>query len=476
MFSQFARLTAVVSLLAASSASGAETRPATGAPSPSTGSGAAALRSQVLLLRDGRTFVGSITPGKDTFRVQVNEGFVQVPAKEVEGVFADMPAAYAERRRRLPPNQAAVHLELSKWCLGHRLLVEAEQELQTATRLEPNLAELDVVRRRLEWTTKPRTQQPAPAEIPGESSLQPGAPFVSSSPPAESFPRDVALDRLVRGLSAGVTSDFTTYIQPSLLNRCATAACHAATSDHGPKLVRSSRHGQLPRRVTLRNLEETLAYVDRARPSESLLLKKAVEPHGGTKVAVLDRNHLAYRQLSQWVRRVSGASVPNLAPVVAGAAVPRTATPRGNIQATAEMPLESDDPVSAADKSKRKPRAAGSRQAPSIPWVRELLDDEPADAIPSTSKPNEVDELTAEIEADMANDPFAFDPPANRDELLGKPAAASQFIPVDAFDPEIFNRQFSTAIQPEASVTRPTVTGPSGGPDLAPPDSGDSPR
>lgn len=475
MFSQFARLIAVVSLLAASSASGAETRPVTGASSPSTGAGAAALRSQVLLLRDGRTFVGSITPGKDTFRVQVDEGFVQVPAKEVEGVFADMRTAYAERRRRLPPNQAAVHLELSKWCLGHRLLVEAEQELQTATRLEPNLAELDVVRRRLEWTTKQRTQQPA-SEVRGESSLQAAAPFFSSAPPAESVPRDADLDRLVRGLSAGVTSDFTTYIQPSLLNRCATAACHAATSDHGPKLVRSNRHGQLPRRVTLRNLEETLAYVDRARPSESLLLKKAAEPHGGSKIAVLDRNHLAYRQLSQWVRRVSGASVPNLAPVVAGAAVPLMATPQGNIRATAEMPLESDNSVSPADKSKRNPLGAGSRQAPSIPWVRELLDDEPADAVPVTSKQNEVDELTAEIEADMANDPFAFDPPANRDELLGKPDAASPFIPVDAFDPEIFNRQFSTAIQPEASVTGPTEAGLSGGPDLAPSDSGDSPR
>jgi len=455
MFSQFARLIAVALLLAAS-VRGAETPSAAVAAPLSSGAGAAALPAQVLLLRDGRTFVGTITPGKDTYRVQVAEGFVQVPAKDVESVCADMRAAYAERRRRLPPNQAAVHLELSKWCLGHRLLVEAEQELQTATRLEPNLAELDVVRRRLEWTTKPRTQQPAPA-VPVETSQQNAAQTASEEPPADPLPRDADLDRLVRGLSAGVTSDFTTYIQPSLLNRCATAACHAATSDHGPKLVRSSRHGQVPRRVTLRNLEETLAYIDRERPSESLLLKKAVEPHGGLKVAVVDRNHLAYRQLSQWVRRASGATVRNPAPVVVGPAVPRMAAPHGNIRATAEMPFESDDPASATGKPKRKPRsarAAGSRQAPSIPWVSELLDEEPADAIPGNIEPGAVDELTAEIEADLASDPFAFDPPADRDELLGQPESSGQFTPVDAFDPEIFNRQFSPADQSASGDSR----------------------
>jgi hypothetical protein len=231
--------------------------------------------------------------------------------------------------------------------------------------------------------------------------------------------------------------------------------------------------------VTLRNLEETLAYVDRARPSDSPLLKKAVEPHGGLKVAVLDRNHMAYRQLSQWVRRVSGATVRDPAPAVAGPAGPRTVTPRGNFQATAEMPLEFDDPASAADKPKRKPRvacSAGSRQAPAIPWVRDLLDEEPADADPNNPKQDVVDELTAEIEADMANDPFAFEPPANRDELLGKPDSSGQFMPVDAFDPEIFNRQFSPAGQPQADATDATGAQQTGEPDLDPFDSGDSPR
>lgn len=421
--------------------------------------------TQVLLMRDGRTFVGTITPGNETYRVQVSEGFVQVPAKEVEAVCPDLRAAYAERRRRMPPNQAAVHLELSKWCLGHRLLVEAEQELQTATRLEPNLAELDVVRRRLEWTTKPRTLQTSPA-VPGNSNLPAAAPTEGNELPADRLPRDTDLDRLVRGLSAGVTSDFTTFIQPSLLNRCATAACHSVTSVHGPKLVRSSRHGQLPRRVTLRNLGETLAYIDRARPGESPLLTRAVEPHGGLKAAVLDRNHLAYRQLSQWVRRVSGAPVRNPAPIAAGPTEPRIAAPREVVRAAAELPLDFAEPDSATDNSGRKsrpPRETGSQLAPSIPWVRDLLDEQPADAISGNGEPDLIDELTAEIEADMDNDPFAFDPPDNRDELLGKLQTTGQFTPVDAFDPDIFNRQSSPDAQSKADATRATGARASGG-------------
>jgi hypothetical protein len=476
MFSRLARLVAVALMLDAY-ALGAEVPSASVARSSSNSSNAST-PTQVLLLRDGRTFVGAITPGKDAYRVQVSEGFVQVPAKEVEAVCPDVKAAYAERRRRLPPNQAAVHLELSKWCLGHRLLIEAEQELQTATRLEPNLAELDVVRRRLEWTTKPHLRQTSPA-APEAATVQAAAPSESGEPSADPLPRDADLDRLVRGLSAGVTSEFTTYIQPSLLNRCATAACHAATSDHGPKLVRSSRHGQLPRRVTLRNLEETLAYIDRSRPGESPLLKKAVEPHGGSKVAVLDRNHLAYRQLSQWVRRVSGATVRNPAPIAVSQTDPRMSAPREVVRAAAELPLDFAEPDSAADISERKrrpTRETGSRQAPSIPWVRDLLDEQPANVIPGNAEPDEIDELTAEIEADMDSDPFAFDPPADRDELLGKPRNMGQFQPVDAFDPEIFNRQFSPDTQPNAGTTGATGARPWGEPDRTPPESGDTPR
>jgi hypothetical protein len=108
--------------------------------------------------------------------------------------------------------------------------------------------------------------------------------------------------------------------------------------------------------------------------------------------------------------------------------------------------------------------------------VRDLLDEEPADADPNNPKQDVVDELTAEIEADMANDPFAFEPPANRDELLGKPDSSGQFMPVDAFDPEIFNRQFSPAGQPQADATDATGAQQTGEPDLDPFDSGDSPR
>jgi hypothetical protein len=51
-----------------------------------------------------------------------------------------------------------------------------------------------------------------------------------------------------------------------------------------------------------------------------------------------------------------------------------------------------------------------------------------------------------------------------------------QFLPVDAFDPEIFNRQFSPDKQPDAGTTGATGARPWGEPDLTPRESGDSPR
>ncbi len=434
-------------------------------------------RERVLLLRDGRVFTGTVTPGKDFYRVQVAGGHLQVPTTDVDALCVDLNEAWVVRRKRLPANQGTAHLDLAKWCLRHGLYLQAEQELNEAARLEPQLAELPVVRRRLAWATQ-RTALASlnqrPTAVASSTTTDTNASSVPGSNRDGPIPRDAELERLVRGLSAGVTLDFKTYIQPMLVNHCATAACHGATAGNGPRLVRLSRHGQVPRRITLRNLEETLAYVDRFKPSESLLLKKATEPHGGLKAGTLDRSQTAFRQLSHWVRRASGATEHRPSTVLA-----RSATAANVAPASANLPFKPDDtqsPKAISQRATHKARPPNPRQAPSLPWVRELIDEESADGTPERVGLSVEDDLEAEILADIENDPFLFDPPADADELLGPVENLGDFTPVDMFDPEIFNRQFSPENRAADEASGSHQAGPPTEPVPDAAEDGDSPR
>ncbi|MBX9790202.1 MAG: hypothetical protein K2Y37_14895 [Pirellulales bacterium] len=402
-------------------------------------------RDRALLLRDGRVFTGEVTPGKEFYRVHVTGGHVRIPAADVDAICNDLNDAYGLRRKRLPPNQGSSHLDLAKWCLQHRLYQQAELELAAATRLEPQLPELPVVRRRLEWAMK-RPTPSSPTQVQSDVTAPIAVKAHEHSPATSNrtspSPSNTDLELLVRGLSAGVTLDFKTYIQPMLVNRCATAACHGAMADNRPRLVRLDRHGQVPRRITLRNLEETLAYVDRAKSSESLLLKKATEPHGGLKAAPLDRNETAFRQLSHWVRRASGAPEQRPATVATHSAKPDEVTTTSVNLPLGRKPVRSPDSISRSASDSSRP-THGTRAAPSLPWVRELIDQESAQGSRAKDETSVEDDLVAEIEADLENDPYLIDPPSNADELLGPVEESGDFTPVDAFDPDIFNRQFS---------------------------------
>ncbi|MGD9645498.1 MAG: hypothetical protein AB7U73_07285 [Pirellulales bacterium] len=397
---------------------------------------------RVLLLRDGRVFMGAISPGKDFYKVKVASGQLQVPANEVDSLCSDLQEAYSVRRRRVPANQGSAHLELAKWCLRNRLYQQAALELNEAQRLEPQLAELPVMRRRLEWATERQTpdttsEEPIEDSQPDVGTTEPTSDVEAA--PAESIPRDADLERLVRGLSADVTLDFKTYIQPLLVNHCATAACHGVTAENRPRLVRLNRHRQVPRRITLRNMEETLAFVDRSNPNDSLLLSKAIEPHGGLTTGILDRNQAGYRQLAHWARRASGASNRRPLPNVAHSAAPTYIAP-----ATANLPLQHEEvqlPTEGPQPVDRKSKPARLRQTPSIPWVRDLVDEE--SEIGTADHEAVESDLDAEILADLENDPFLFDPPTTADELLGPTKKnGGTFTPVDQFDPELFNRRF----------------------------------
>jgi hypothetical protein len=88
---------------------------------------------------------------------------------------------------------------------------------------------------------------------------------------------------------------------------CATAGCHAPGNATEFTLLRLPQTRTVSRRLTQRNLYNTVQLVDFTSPEESRLLKVASQPHGPLKAGVFgDQRSPKYRELAEWVSRLTG--------------------------------------------------------------------------------------------------------------------------------------------------------------------------
>jgi len=109
---------------------------------------------------------------------------------------------------------------------------------------------------------------------------------------------------------------FPTTIQPVLTNLCAT--CHAKPDYAGTFQLKPIPTGYADPEAARANTVTAFTHLDRADPSASELLSKAVTAHGGQKTPALrDRSHAAYRVLELWAHGMTspeGTSIPQAVP------------------------------------------------------------------------------------------------------------------------------------------------------------------
>jgi hypothetical protein len=195
------------------------------------------------------------------------------------------------------------------------------------------------------------------------------------------------LDRLVRGMPEGTVDQFTHTIQPLLLNNCTAAGCHGTSTTTKFGLLRIPLGRTPNRRLTQRNLHAVKQQIDQSNPANSPLLLKPILEHGPTKTPIFTNHDMAqYKQLVAWTHRVA-KSQP---------AAPETVQrPDPLLQ---KMPVPQTAPTS----------------IPPVPT--------PA-AVALSEAGNSKTEKT--------------------ETKNGEAKSADNYVPVDAFDPEIFNRRFS---------------------------------
>lgn len=305
----------------------------------------------VLVLRNGRVLVGRVCRMGDSYVVALGaNGEARLTASEVETICGSLDEAYFYKRDQLRPDDLPGRLDLAEWCLRNRCAWRAADQLLAVFNVAPAHPRLAVLERRLLSTDAMNRA----AE--------------SASSPAASSAGDVQLVAAPATLPDGATVYFTQKVQPVLMNRCASNACHGSRSSQKFQLARSVRGQPMSNRMTQQNLQATLAFIDAQRPEDSLLLVAPRQSHGGLAGPVFGiRESAQYDQLLAWVRLVTRqrseseeaiaeVSPPERAPLISGRDIARSAVQ----QASFTFPVEEE----AAVVDTPSPRSGGLQRLP----------------------------------------------------------------------------------------------------------------
>ena len=297
----------------------------------------------VVLLRNGATVEGIITPAGDFYYVTVPDGQMRFRASEVRMVCRDLEDAYWRQHGALRTGDVMDRLRLAHWCLAQHMPGHAARELADAIQIDPTHPGIDYLRRRL------RAQLDAVAG--GDDSEGPAESLAVS--PEE-------LDRFVAGLPRGAVESYVATIQPMLQNNCTAAGCHGPQSDSEFRLMRAPADRPASRRLTQRNLHAVSRWIDFDDPQSSPLLIAAQRAHGGAVTPVFGpRRREQYDRLAQWVFELAGrpmGSVAGAAPTTEAAPV----TPNPWLAPAGTAATSGDGPSSAAQSAAHQPLAPGA--------------------------------------------------------------------------------------------------------------------
>lgn len=251
----------------------------------------------ILVLRNGHVLRGQVTAAGDRYFVALSSGEVSVRRDEVECYCKSLDEAYQLKRAAIRADDLDARLRLAEWCVRHDLAALAAKELSYALALAPDDPRIGLLERRLKLARQPRR---SPAAVASTNDI----PSVDE------------LDRMARGMPSGAVSMFAGTIQPLLLNTCATGECHGPHSQNSYRLLRAASNRPPSRRLTLRNLANTLEWIDRDDPSASSLLTVTTMPHGSQDAPLFVNDQaIPYQQLAAWIRLVASGELESPATV-----------------------------------------------------------------------------------------------------------------------------------------------------------------
>ena len=341
------------------------------APAPGREATSLMPSSGVLLLQNGEVIEGRISRVGDWYYIVLEGGEIRIRPDRVEDHCDSLDEGYLRKRERTRPGDVHDRVRLAQWCIRHGLVERAGEELDAAAAIDARHPMLPLLKRQISVAAT------APVERTETTA--------TAGPDRPRGPTTDELDRLVRSLPPDAVEMFTRTIQPLLVNRCSTGACHGPGCTSRLRLNRF-RAGAAPgRRTTQKNLHATMQFIDPSDPAGSELLRLPSRKHGNT-AAMFTENDRQYRILEGWIHSIA-------------------------------------DPETAQEDPDSPPERVRSPHRP------------PIHAMPQPRRPGP--DAFAEETHTRIQDPGVANEGEDRDNDANDPV---RFAPRDPFDPEIFNR------------------------------------
>jgi hypothetical protein len=396
---------------------------------------------RVLLLTNEITYVGVITEEPDGWRVKNQTGELVIPVQQVLRVCDNLAEAYGVMKSRANLRDAHERLRLARWCLKQQLIDEARGDATAALQLAPRFVEAQRF-----LTALPDSSNTGPDSGDAQRSENRSA-FAAGDRQDE--PRRPAPPKPVteHTYSQETLQTFTRKVQPILFNSCGTGQCHGGSSkQNGFELQRPFGSGGIPAQMTRQNLLHTLGLLDKDDPAGSLLLRKALEPHGKSSRPPLNgKDAAAYKSLESWAFSASGVKKTEEKPVLAD-------------EAPKSEPMEEEKGSGFAGVKTKNTLPMGGAIAPTVPLRprvtigpdgRPMIEQPAGPALPRTpGEPGTAAGFKKPAGTAVFQGSEVVGTSAPKDETspakLSNPPrkpTADPAKPIDPFDPAQFNRQ-----------------------------------
>jgi hypothetical protein len=366
---------------------------------------------RLLVMRNGSVMKGKIKTISTGYLVSTKAGSLLITFDQARFPVDSLADAYLRLRLEVRFPTLPVHRDLANWCIRHKLYREAERELRDALRIDP---ENETVRKMLD-----RVQQQIARAAPNRPVIKKAATFANVGDRPEA--------RSLSGLSQPTAKRFVSVIQPLMASHCGNARCHGTASKSDFQLTRVRMSSGTHRIATERNLASMLKYMDLESPHKSKLLKVTMSSHVGKAMFSGRSGNSQIQSLKAWVTKVADEMNPDRERTALASLI------RPNSAPNAPRPIQASVGDSAAVATRAPRSTDASPIAAALP---------PDVALPTET--TRTKEPTAPVA--VSNNPNATPTrPVQQSGIL-----RSNFQKLldekepDAFDPEAFNRQYSS--------------------------------
>lgn len=441
---------------------------------------AAQQTNEVVVLKNGGIFMGKVVERERMIIVQLPRGGeVRLNPATVDFRAPSIQDVYAVLVRRSTAGDPKQHLGLFDWCISQSLLREADIQLESAARSGADQHAVDRRRRHLNslfdaerQRLMDAMQRPAGSPTPqrssdpvtGEAERQSEPRRFSPSMPAAEI-EAVDVEEPKQNVSSNQERDqfefseevfvaFRRQIQPRLIHGCAASSCHGPTAQGGFELARVARGRPVTRGMTERNIREVMKLINPKSPHSSTLLRVVTELHAGRGLPIIPRHESEhYQELETWVVQTGQSMRSQLEEIEVAPELQQ-----GYSEVIASIPRIGANGEFVTSDGERNI----DPQVKATGFSADLVGEPGAGSDPNgNGTPGELSETAmSSQEAGLAKPPFR---------------------PIDAFDPEIFNRyakgELKSQSTPEPIEIIPIPDDPIGSPtsQIAPPSRVNSP-